>query len=261
MRVFTLLLGLLLLAACGDTKKYDSALDKVIETKVLVVGTEPEFKPFESKDADGNYVGFDMDMIRMFAEELGVEIQIEEMAFTALVLALKTHKIDMIISGMTATKERAQEVTFSDTYYDTAICLLVHKDSGINKPEDANGKRLVVKQGTTGATHAREKFPKSIDKITTMQSEGECASEVALGRADAFVYDMLSVVGASKKHAATTRAILKPPVTMEGYAMAVRHGDTKMCERVNEFLAKIRADGRFKKLQDQYLRELLDGAK
>jgi len=261
MRALPLLLGLLLLTACGDSWDSASGLDRVLETKVLIVGTEPEFKPFESKDADGNYVGFDMDMIRMFAEELGVEIRIEEMGFTALVPALETHKIDMIISGMTATKKRARKVTFSDTYYDTSICLLVHKDSGINKPEDANGKRLVVKQGTTGADHAREKFPKSIDKITTMQSEGECASEVALGRADAFVYDMLSVVGAAKKHAATTRAIIKPPVAMEGYAMAVLRGDTRMVQRVNEFLAKIRADGRFKKLQDQYLRELLDAAK
>ena len=94
-----------------------------------------------------------------------------------------------------------------------------------------------------------------------MQAEGECASEVALGRADAFVYDKLSVIGAQKKHAQTTRAILDPPVAIEGYAMAVRHGDTKMVTRVNEFLAKIRADGRFKKLQDKYLRELLDESK
>ena len=52
----------------------------------------------------------------------------------------------------------------------------------------------------------------------------------------------------------------RPIKIIEGYAMAVRHGDTKMVERVNEFLAKIRADGRFKKLQDKYLRELLDAA-
>ena len=83
----------------------------------------------------------------------------------------------------------------------------------------------------------------------------------ALGRADACVYDMLSVIGAQKKHANTTRAIIDPPVAIEGYAMAVRHGDTKMVERVNAFLAKIRADGRFKMLQDKYLRELLDAAK
>ena len=261
MRAPLLFLALLLLLSCGETNEYDSTLDKVLDTKVLVVGTEPEFKPFESKDADGNFVGFDMDMIRLLAEELGVELRIEEMGFTALVPALKTRKIDMIISGMTATAERAEQVTFSDTYYDTPICLLVHKDSGITTPADANGKRLVVKQGTTGVKHAQRNFPASADKTTQMQAEGECAAEVALGRADAFVYDMLSVIGAQKKHAATTRAIIKPPVAMEGYAMAVRHGDTKMVNRVNEFLAKIRADGRFKKLQDKYLRELLDAAK
>ncbi|MHC4955222.1 MAG: transporter substrate-binding domain-containing protein [Planctomycetota bacterium] len=261
MRALAILLSLFACIACGETKNYDSALDKVLDTKELVVGTEPEFKPFESKDADGNYVGFDMDMIRLLAEDLGVKLRIEEMNFTALVPAIETHKIDMIISGMTATEERAQKVTFSDIYYETPICLLVHKDSGINRPADADGKRLVVKQGTTGQTLAKKKFPKSKGKITVMQSEGECATEVALGRADAFVYDKLSVVGAQKKHAKTTRAVLEPPVNIEGYAMAVRHGDAKMVTRVNEFLAKIRADGRFKKLQDTYLRELLDAAK
>lgn len=259
MRTLAILLALIAFTGCG--KKYDSALDKVLETKILVVGTEPEFKPFESKDSDGNFVGFDMDMIRAFAEDLGVEIQIEEYAFTALVPALDTHKIDMIISGMTANEERARSVTFSELYYETPICLLVHKDSGITKPADANGMRIVVKQGTTGAKLAYEEFPKSRDKITTMQAEGECASEVALGRADAFVYDKLSVLGAAKKHPKTTRAILEPPVNIEGYAMAVRHGDTKMVKRVNEFLAKFRADGRFKKLQDKYLSELLDDSK
>jgi len=252
--------ALLLIPACGDSRKYDSALDRVLDKKVLVVGTEPEFKPFESKDADGNFVGFDMDMIRELAKDLGVELRIEEMAFVALIPALQTKKVDMVISGMTVKAKRARKVTFSDSYFETALCLLVHKDSGIEKSEDANGKRIVVKQGTTGQDEAPNLFPKSKDKITVMQAEGECASEVALGRADAFLYDQLSVVGASKKHAKTTRAILTP-LSSEPYAMAMWHGDTKMVERINEFLATIRKDGRYRKLREKYLSGLPDGSK
>ena len=263
MRTFLLLasiLATLLLTSCGASKTYDSALDKVLDTGELVVGTEPEFKPFESKDENGNYVGFDMDLVRELAKDLGVELRIEEMAFPALIPALKTNKIDMVVSGMTATEERAEEVAFSDSYFETGLCLLVNKDAGIEEPEDANGKRIVVKQGTTGQINAPRLFPESADKLIVMQTEGECAAEVALGRADAFLYDQLSVLGASKKHADATRALLTP-LTREPYAMAARHGDAKMVARLNEFLAAIRADGRYQALRDRYLRELPDGSK
>jgi polar amino acid transport system substrate-binding protein len=260
MRKLLLLVPFLLLVACGETKTYESALDKVLDTGVLVVGTEPEFKPFESKDPDGNYVGFDMDMVRQLAQDLGVDLRIEEMAFPALIPALKTRKIDLVISGMTATKERAEEVSFSDSYFETGLCLLVHHESGIEDALTADGKRIVVKQGTTGQINASRLFPASAEKMTVMQTEGECASEVALGRADAFLYDQLSILGASKKHAETTRALLTP-LTLEPYAMAMRHGDTKMVARVNAFLAAIRADGRFATLREQYLAELPEGSK
>lgn len=260
MRALLLLLPLLLLAACGAAKTYDSTLDKVIDTRELVVGTEPEFKPFESKAPDGSYVGFDMDLVRELAKDLGVELRIEEMAFPALIPALKTGKIDVVISGMTATEERAEEVAFSDAYFETGLCLLVNADSGIASAQDADGKRIVVKQGTTGQINAPRLFPASADRLVVMQTEGECATEVALGRADAFLYDQLSVLGASKKHADTTRALLAP-LTREPYAMAVRHGDAKMVARLNAFLATIRADGRYQTLRDAYLRELPDGSK
>lgn len=260
MRTLLLLVPLLLLAACGQAKTYDSTLDKVLDTGELVVGTEPEFKPFESKAPDGSFVGFDMDLVRELAKDLGVELRIEEMSFPSLIPALKTGKIDLVISGMTATEERAQEVTFSDPYFETGLCLLVHVESGIEKPEDANGKRIVVKQGTTGQITLPRLFPDSVDRVTVMQAEGECASEVAFGRADAFLYDQLSVLGASRKHAETTRALLEP-LTREPYAMAVRHGDGRMAARVNEFLAAARADGRYQALRDVYLSELPDGSR
>lgn len=254
MRILAILL-VFLVAGCGSK---ESALDRVLREQVLIVGTEPTFKPFESKNEKGEYVGFDMDMVRMFAKDLGVELRIEEFDFDALIPALKTSKIDMVISGMTATKERAKTVTFSDSYFQTGLCLLVHKDSGITDAKSADGKRFVVKHATTGAINAPKLFPNA--EITTMQTEGECSNEVALGRADAFLYDQLSVVNAAKKHAKTTRAILKP-LTHEPYAMAVRKDDTRMVERINEFLAKIRKDGRYAKLREKYLAGIPDVSK
>jgi polar amino acid transport system substrate-binding protein len=257
MRPTLLALVLLPLLACGGPA-HDSTLDRVLERKTLVIGTEPEFRPFEYKNEKGEYLGFDMDMARMLAEDLGVTLEIREMLFDSLIPSLRTGKIDLAISGMTAYPERKKYVSFTDSYFETGLCLLVHVDSGIEKPADADGKGLAVKLGTTGHKEAPKLFPAA--KLTVLQAESECVMEVVLGRADAFLYDQLSVLGASKKHPEATRALLEP-LTHEPYAMAVRKGDERFLARLNEFLAKIRADGRFDALREKYLRDLPAGSR
>jgi polar amino acid transport system substrate-binding protein len=104
------LLLFVFLAACSA---HDSALDRVLSSGVLRVGTEPEFKPFESKNEKGELVGFDMDLARELAKDLGVELEFVELPFPSLIPALRTGKIDLAISGMTATEERALSVSFT----------------------------------------------------------------------------------------------------------------------------------------------------
>ncbi len=134
----------------------------------------------------------------------------------------------------------------------------MNRASGIEDAGSAGELRLVVKQGTTGQINAERLFPAA--KVTVMRTEGACVNEVATNRADAFLYDQLSVLGASKAHAETTKALLTP-LTREPYAMAVPHGDEKMLARLNEFLETIREDGRYGALRDQYLKDLPDGSK
>ena len=159
---------------------------------------------------------------------------------------------------MTATPERAETRSFTEPYFHTGLCLLVGSDSGIRKAEDVDGKKVVVKIGTTGAINAPKFFPKS--EITRLPTEGACAQEVATGRADAFFYDQLSILRHHQANPKTTRALLKP-LTVEPYAMAARHGDKKFVDRLNRFLADMRKDGRFQKLRSKYLRGLPDGSR
>ncbi|MHC4550661.1 MAG: transporter substrate-binding domain-containing protein [Planctomycetota bacterium] len=254
-----LLLACALLAAPGCPKWDErSTLDQVLERGVLIVGTEPEFPPFESIDQNGEYVGFDMDMVRELARDLGVRLRIEPMAFDSLPTALATGKIDLIASGMTATAERAKSRAFSEPYFHTGLCLLVNAKSGIEKPADVNGKRVVVKLGTTGDINAPRLF-KDIE-ITRLDTEGACALEVIQGRADAFLYDQLSILRHHRNNPETTRALLEP-LTKEPYAMACRLGDDKFVNRLNEFLATIRADGRYRRIYQQHFAELPDGSR
>ncbi|MGH7162236.1 MAG: transporter substrate-binding domain-containing protein [Planctomycetota bacterium] len=247
-----LLTGLLLLAACG----VPPALDAIRARGALIVATEPEFPPFEYKDARGEFQGFDMDLSRELAKDLGVELRVEEMEFTSLIPALKTGKADLIASGMTATEERAKSVRFTDPYFHTGLCLLVHAKSGIERAEDVDGKRVVAKLGTTGQIAAERMFPKS-RPIRTYDTENACAQEVSLGRADAFLYDQLSILNHHKKNPGTTRAILTP-LTHEPYSFAVRLGDEEFRDRLNAFLKTVREDGRYAALRKKHLGELPD---
>ncbi len=247
---------LVAIAACG-TQETGPTLDAVLKRGELIIGTEPEFPPFESRNAKGEYVGFDMDMIREFAKDLGVKLKIQPMAFDSLPAALGSRKIDLIISGMTATPKRAKTFAFSDSYFLTGLCLLVHKDAGIKTAADADGKRIVVKISTTGATVAREQFKNA--KITTLDTEGACALEVVHHRVDAFLYDQLSILRHHQAHPDTTRALLKP-LTKEPYAMAMRRDDPAFVARVNQFLKKIRADGRYDKIYKKHFADLPEGS-
>lgn len=255
MRLLLASCGLALLAACGgDTR---STLDRIRERGELVIGTEPEFPPFESVDADGEFVGFDMDMARELAKDLGVHLRIEAMAFDALPSALKSGHIDLILSGMTANEERAKSLAFTRPYFHTKLCFLVHVDSGIETPADADGKRIAVKIGTTGEMKAQELYEQA--RIVKYEAEGICALEVANHRADAFLYDRHSVLRHQRQHPETTRVVLES-VSEEPYAMAARLGDTAFVERLDAFLATLRADGRYAALYEKHFGEAPDDA-
>jgi len=248
LRILAICLALLP-SACGAHDER-STLDALLERGELVIGTEPEFPPFESKDSDGRFIGFDMDLARELARDLGVKLRIEEMAFDSLPSALATGKIDLILSGMTANAERAKSLSFTAPYFRTELCLLVGARSGIRRKEDVKGKRVVVKLGTTGAKQAPILFPKA--RITTLDTESACALQVVQGTADAFLYDRHSIVRHQRNHPRTTRAILTP-LKEQPYAMAVKLGDKRFVERLNAFLRDVRADGRYARLYKKHL--------
>ncbi len=252
-----LLILAVLIAACKG-RDDRSTLDRVLARGELLVGTEPQFPPFESRNEKGEYVGFDMDMARELAKDLGVKLRLVPMEWVSLPTALSNGEIDVIISGMTVTEERKESRDFTDPYFHTALCMLVNAKAGIEKPEDLGKRRLVVKQGTTGDVNARRLFPDA--EIIKLQNEGECALDVVNGRAEAFLYDQLTVLHFHRMHPETTRALLQP-LTKEPYAMAVRKGDTAFVARLNRFLEDFRSDGRYDALRKKYFSELPDEAR
>ncbi|MBJ7325778.1 MAG: transporter substrate-binding domain-containing protein [Chthoniobacterales bacterium] len=220
----------------------------------LRVGMELSYPPFESIGPDGRPQGVSVEMARALAEETGRVLQIENIPFTGLIPALKSGKIDLIISSMTATPERAKAVAFSDPYLTTGLGALVPASSAAAglADIDQSGNTIVVRQGTTGEVFARKNLKSA--QLLTLDKESACVVEVVQGKAAAFIYDQMSVFQNAKRNPGTTRALLAPLQT-ESWAVALRTDDKEMLAKVNTFLARYRSEGGFEKLAARFLAE------
>jgi len=220
----------------------------------LIVGMELSYPPFEMTDEHGKPTGVSVDLANALGEYLHRPVVVQNVPFDGLIPALQTRKIDLIISSMTATAERAQSIAFSDPYLKTGLCLLLGKDSTVQTLADLDqsGKTVAVKKGTTGHIYATDHIKNA--KLLVLDKESACVLEVVQGKADAFIYDQISTYENWRRNQDTTRPILKP-FQEESWAIGLRKGDTELLQQVNAFLKEYQARGGFEQLGDRYLKD------
>ncbi len=250
MNLVRILLGVFLLAAVG----FLSGCGPRQDPQTLKVGMDLTYPPFESITQEGNPVGVSVDLAVALGEYLGRPVKIENIPFTGLIPSLQSGKIDLIISSMTDTEERRGSIAFSDPYLSTGLALLVGKDSPVQAAEDlyAPGRKVAVRQGTTGQLWAMANLPQA--DLIVLEKENSAVLEVIQGKAEAFIYDQMSVWKNHQQNPHTTRALLAP-VRVEKWAIGLRLGDDALREQVNAFLRDFRARGGFEELGDRYLHE------
>lgn len=236
-------------AGCGGG---DGAGDGGVDRGELVVGMELAYPPFETVDTRGKPTGVSVDLAHALGDYLERPVRIVNIPFDGLIPALKTGKVDLVISSMTATPERDASIDFSEPYLQTGLALLVSERSGVGSIMDLNAEDRVVavKKGTTGHVFAREALPNA--RLKLLDKETVCVLEVVQGRADAFVYDQMSVLRSWRRNPWSTRALLTP-VRRESWAVGLREGDAGLQAEVNAFLDAFRADGGFGRLAEKYL--------
>ncbi len=220
----------------------------------LIVGMELAYPPFEMTDEHGQPTGVSVDLAKALGKYLGREVEIQNVAFDGLIPSLQTHKIDLIISSMTATAERAKSIAFSEPYLKTGLCLLVGKNSPIQSISDADqpGRVLAVKRGTTGHIYSTDKIKNA--KVLVLDKEDACVLEVIQGKADAFIYDQISTYENWRRNPDSTRPILKP-FQEESWAIGLRQDDAALLKQVNQFLQDFKARGGFEELGVRYLKD------
>jgi polar amino acid transport system substrate-binding protein len=221
------------------------------ETRPLIVGMELAYPPFEMTDEKGKPTGVSVDLANALGSHLNRPVEIQNLPFDGLIPSLKTGRIHLIISSMTANPERAKAIDFSDPYLSTGLCLLVAKNSNIQTIADADQKKrfIAVKQGTTGHL-----FSRSLKNATVLvlDRESACVLEVAQGKVDAFIYDQMSVLKHAEQNSETTRPLLVP-FQSESWAIGIKKGDETLKAEVNTFIRAFRDSKGFEKLGDRWL--------
>ncbi len=225
------------------------------QTNELVVGMELAYPPFEAKDDNGEATGVSVDFSKDFAKYIGKDVRIENISWDGLLPALQTGLVDMVISSMTITEERGKVVDFSDPYAHAILGILANVNSPIETAEDLNkeGIKLALKIGSTGYLYATENFPNA--EIIGLADETACVTEVVQGKADAFLYDQLTIYRNHKSNPETTKAMFMPFKEVENWGVAVKKGNTELLTQLNSFITEYNTTGGFEKLTKKYLSE------
>lgn len=223
------------------------------EKQTLTVAMELAYPPFETRDDTGDPVGVSVSFMQDFADEYGYDLVVENTAFDGLIPALQTDKADAVMSSITITDAREQEVDFTDPYAVAQLAILANAESGIGSIDDLNqpDKTVAVKTGSTGDVYATKNLTNA--QIVRLADESACVTEVVQGRADGFLYDQLTIYRNNQANPDTTDAVFIPFQDPEYWGIAVQSGNDELRSQLNEFIAQSEEDGEFDRLTQEYL--------
>ena len=235
----------LAVSGCGGSTQ-QAAKDSKSEAKVLKVGTEPTFAPFEFQKKDSKeFDGFDMGLIRAVGKKMGMKVEIQNMGFDALIPALKSGNIDVAIAGMSITPDRKKAVDMSDPYYTSGLTVVVRKDdTSIKSVDDLKGKNIAVQIGTTGADRAA-KVPDA--KVKSYDTNSAVFLELNNKNADAVIIDAPVAAYYLNTEGKDKAKMVGDKMEAEDYGAAFKKG-SKLTAEFNKALAELKKDGEYDKI-------------
>lgn len=239
----------LMLGACGDDTAADSK-----EKNVLKMGTSAEFAPFESRNPQGEIVGFDIDLANYIADELGYELEITDMKFDGLIGALQNDRVDLVLAGMSATDKRRENVDFSTEYNHSGEMFITAENSDIKTLEDLEGLTVGVQLGTIQEEGAKKIIEEEgINfELKSLDDSGALIQEILSGRIEVAYMDKEVALGYLEQQ--DLEGFDDPTTSSPGMAVAFPKG-SDLVDDVNEVLAKAEESGFMKELQDKWLSE------
>ena len=251
MKISTRLAGAFAVAALALTLGSASAQ----EPMKLKIGTEGAYPPFNSLTADGQLVGFDVDIANALCQQMKAECELVTQDWDGIIPALQAGKFDAIIASMTITEERKQQVAFTNKYYTTPLALVALKDSDLTSTEPAAlaGKTVGAQASTTQSIYADDFYAKAGAEVKQYPTQDEAVADLSNGRLDAVVADKFVLVDWMEK---TGGGCCKMVGDIEGTdseaGIAVRKEDEELRQKLNAAIDAIVADGTYGKIVAKY---------
>lgn len=243
------------LSACGGAASGESAKSlsevSLVFKGALTVCTDSPYAPFVFEEK-GKLTGFDVDLGQVVADSLGVDLDVLDVDFDSITSgdSLNTDVCDVAIAAMTITGERARVLDFSSPYFDAKQALVTPRGSGIDQLTELAGTRVGVQKDTTGETYMSDYAPESTRVIAFPDAAGLQAA-LAAGEIDAAVLD--NTVSGEFVGSNPQLKLAREFDTGEQYGMAVKKdGNIPLLRKINNTLAKIRADGTYDKIYGKY---------
>ena len=233
-------------AAAAETEA--AAAVKTVQEGKLVMCTNAEFPPYEYHD-NNTIVGIDAEICAAIAEKMGLELEIEDIAFDSIIPEISSGKADIGAAGMTVTEDRKQNVDFSETYAKASQVIIVTENSEVKGFDDLKGKKVGVQTGTTGDIYVTGDLG---DECVERYAKGmEAVQALSQTKIDAVVIDGEP----AKKYISEVPGlkILDESYTDEEYAIAIRKGNTELLDAVNKAIGELKADGTLDAIVAKYI--------
>lgn len=229
------------------------------DLSVIRFCVDPTFAPFESKNPDGQLVGFDIDLGNAICAQLKVKCVWYETAFDSIIPALRAKKFDAVLSAMTVNEKRKENVAFTDRLYNSPNRLIAKKDSGLLPTvESLKGKRVGIAQGTTQEAYAKAVWAPQGVILVSYTNQDVLYPDLISGRIDATLTDAaVADIGFLQTSNGTGFAFAGDAVTDEkllgeGIAIGLRKDDPELMQAINGALAEMHKNGTYDAIQKKY---------
>lgn len=232
-------------SAAGDDPSSDATTEfDPVNSGQLTVCSDIPYAPFEFEGDDGEFTGFDIEIIREVAADAGLELNVRVTPFDGILGSVEAGDCDLVASALTIKPEREEQVDFSDPYYETDQSLMIKADQAddLGSLADFSGKQIGVQSGTTGADYATENAPSDAEIVEFDGADGLFGA-IEAGTIDGILQD--EPVNNLRAAADDTLEVIEVFQTDERYGFAVKTGNDGLRAQINATLARIRDSGRY----------------
>lgn len=231
----------------------DTSLSKVKEAGALTVGFCAQYPPFESKNEKTNeFEGFDIDLARAIAKEMGVEVRLVDAEWQGLLAGLNKGDYDTLITCMSKSEARGENTNFSDVYYSLPDVIVVKKDnSSITTKESLKGKTVGVQLGS-GSEQLADKMQDVFKEIKRYNYNPEAFTDLKFGRIDAVLVGYAYAVNQMK--ADPSYKVVGKPLAQAEIVAVLPKGADALTREINSALARIKDDGTYQEIHDRWLK-------